>query len=189
MRGRDKFNKYKKIIMLFVEIVSILPRSIRQALFNFFQMKKGISGLTIRYILIKTLAKSCGDNVSIYPNVYLFSLENLEIGDNCSIHPLSYIDATGGIEIQNDVSIAHSTTILSTSKSYLNLKEPIKDQQLLYSKTIIHENVWIGCKATILYGNEIGTGSIIGANSLVTKDVKEYSIVGGVPAKELKLRE
>ena len=57
----------------------------------------------------------------------------------------------------------------------------------IYSKgpVIIEDNVWIGDKATILAGVKIGFGSIVGANSVVTKDVPPYSIVGGVPAKIL----
>lgn len=51
---------------------------------------------------------------------------------------------------------------------------------------IIGQNVWVGDKATILPGVTIGDGAVIGANSVVTKDVPPYSIVGGNPAKVLK---
>lgn len=58
----------------------------------------------------------------------------------------------------------------------------------LFSKgpVIIGKNVWIGDKATILPGVTIGDGSIIGANSVVTKDVPAYSVVAGNPAKIIK---
>ena len=54
--------------------------------------------------------------------------------------------------------------------------------------TIIGNDVWIGYKATIMAGVKIGDGAIIGANSVVTKDVEPYSIVGGNPAREIKKR-
>lgn len=54
---------------------------------------------------------------------------------------------------------------------------------------IIGNNVWIGAKATILLGITIGDNAIIGANSLVNKDVPEGAIVGGVPAKVIRMRE
>lgn len=55
-------------------------------------------------------------------------------------------------------------------------------------KTIIGNDVWIGANATVLAGVKIGDGAIIGANSLVTKDVDPYSIVVGSPARHLRFR-
>ena len=64
---------------------------------------------------------------------------------------------------------------------------PPKERDI-YSKGIvtIHDNVWVGDKATILPGVEIGYGAIIGANSVVTKNVPEKSIVAGNPAKIIR---
>lgn len=53
---------------------------------------------------------------------------------------------------------------------------------------LIGNDVWIGANVVVLDGITIGNGAIIGANSVVTKDVSAYSIVGGVPAKEIKKR-
>lgn len=187
-RGREKFKQLKSLIILFTKVINILPKKIRKYLFRLFRNVDGIVGIGIRYILLKTLAKNVGDNVSIHSNVYLLSPENISIGNNVSIHPMSYIDATGEIDIGSDVSIAHNVTILSTSHSF-NLDEiPIKDQKILYKKTKINTNVWVGAKSTILYGKEIDSGSIIGADSLVTKDVKSNQIVGGIPAKVIRQR-
>jgi acetyltransferase-like isoleucine patch superfamily enzyme len=55
-------------------------------------------------------------------------------------------------------------------------------------ETIIDDDVWIGSRVTIMRGVKIGRGSIVGASSLVTKDVASYTIVGGVPAREIKKR-
>ena len=138
--------------------------------------------------MLKTLA-DIGDNVSINPNIYIFNPENLSIGNNVSIHPMCYIQASGGIKIGNDVSIAHGVTLLSESHRFSNLNIPIKDQGLDYKETIIQSNVWIGAKASILAGVTVKSGSIIGAGAVVTKEVEEYSIVGGVPAKVIKSRK
>jgi len=54
--------------------------------------------------------------------------------------------------------------------------------------TIIEDDVWVGYGATVLCGVRIGEGSIIGAGSLVTKDVKPYSIYAGVPARKVRDR-
>lgn len=65
-----------------------------------------------------------------------------------------------------------------------------KDRMQVVSKgdTVIGNDVWIGNGATIMQGVKIGDGAIIGTNSLVTKDVEPYTIVGGNPAKEIRKR-
>jgi virginiamycin A acetyltransferase len=65
-----------------------------------------------------------------------------------------------------------------------------KDPMQVVSKgdTVIGHDVWIGNGATIMQGVKIGDGAIIGTNSLVTKDVEPYTIVGGNPAKEIRKR-
>lgn len=71
MRGRDKFTKYKKIINLISNLFKVLAFNFRIKLFLFARGINGISGLTLRYCLLKIIIKTCGDNVSIHSNVYL----------------------------------------------------------------------------------------------------------------------
>ena len=69
-----------------------------------------------------------------------------------------------------------------------DINTPIYKQGILKAKVIINEYVWIGSNATILKGVNIGRGAIIAAGAVVNKDVPEYTIVGGVPAKTIKKR-
>jgi acetyltransferase-like isoleucine patch superfamily enzyme len=187
-RGRNVFKKFKGVFNILTKFFKLFPMKLRKKLFEHYRNKKGKLGLALRYILLKSIAKKCGDNVSIHPDCYIFAADNLEIGDNVSIHPMCYIDATGGIEIGDDVSIAHAVSILSTSHNYLDHNVPIKDQGCDYKKTVIGNNVWLGAKATIMYGKHIGDGVIIGANSVVTRDVENNMIAAGSPAKVIKER-
>lgn len=188
-RGRDNFQKYKKILCFLSKLIKIFPCKIRKKIFMMLRNKKGLSGIALRYIILKSIAKKVGDNVSIHENVYLFSPENLQIGDNVSIHPMCYIDATGGINIGDDVSIAHMVTIMSTTHLFENVDIPIKNQGCVSKCTSIGNNVWIGAKSTILYGVEISEGCVIGANSLVNKSIEEFSVACGNPAKIIKERK
>jgi acetyltransferase-like isoleucine patch superfamily enzyme len=185
-RGRDKFNKYKSLINMLVKVCMLLPNSSRHKLFLFFRMTNGNIGLLIRYILLKSIAKKCGDNVSIHPHVYIFNPQQLSIGDNVSIHPMCYIDASGGIYIGNDVSIAHAATIMSSTHQYSNLDIPIKDQPVDLLNTEIKDNVWVGAKVTILAGIQVGSGSVLAAGAVITKNVTPNVVVGGVPAIKIK---
>lgn len=189
MRGREKFEKYKTLIELLNNIIKIFPKKIRLKLFFHFRKTQGKKGLIIRYILLKTLASHCGDNVSIHPDVYIFHPENLSVGNNVSIHPMCYLECgEGKVKIGNDVSIAHGVTILAVNHNYSRKDISIKDQGIEVGETIIENDVWIGAKATILMNKKVESGSIIAANCVVTKNVEKDTIVGGIPNKLIKKR-
>lgn len=187
-KGRDSFRRYKKIIFFLTKAVKVFPTKLRRKIFVFFRRKKGKTGIVIRYVLLKSIIPSIGDNVAVYEDVYIKNIDKLTIGRNVSIHPMSYLDAAGGIEIGNDVSIAHGVTVMSSSHEYMGDDVPIKYQRINLKKTTIGNNVWIGAKATILFGVTIGDGCVIGANSLVNKDIPAKTVAGGIPAKKIKER-
>lgn len=187
-RGREIYFKVKPFLIGLSKLCNLFPVKVRIKLFESVRMIKGKKGIAIRYIFLKSLCKECGDNVGVREGVYIYNPQKLSLGNNVSINPMCYLDALGEIKIGNDVSIAHGVTIMSTSHNYEDLECPIKDQGCKTKNVIIENNVWIGAKATILYGIKIGQGSIIGANAVVTKDVESGNIVGGVPAKFIKKR-
>lgn len=142
----------------------------------------------MRYVLLKTLARSVGDNVSIRDSVHLHNIGSLGLGTNVSIHPMCYIDATGGISIGDNVSIAHGTTIMSSSHLFDALDTPINDQGVNLAETVIESDCWIGAQSVIVAGVRVGHGSVVGANSVVTRDVPAWSVVAGSPARVIKYR-
>lgn len=66
---------------------------------------------------------------------------------------------------------------------------PMGQQGSLVKEVIIGDDVWIGMRSIIMPGVRVGNGAVIGAGAVVTKDVPDYAIVGGVPAKVLKYRK
>lgn len=185
-RGRDKFKKFKPFIITISSIYYLFPKVIRKKIFESYRDVKGITGIVLRYAVLRTIAKKCGDNVAIDAGCHIIWPENLIIGDNVSIKAMCYIDAIGDIVIGSDVSIANMTTIVSASHNFSDPTLPIKDQGLTHKKTIINNNVWIGAKATILYGCVVGPNAIVGANSVVNRDVSSNVVVAGSPAKVIK---
>lgn len=188
MRGRDKFKKYELFIDMITRFYSLFPKKIQKRWLEKSRKIVGVKGLVIRYALLKNLALYVGNNVSIHPDVYLFNVDKLSIGDNVSIHPMSYIEAYGGVTIGNDVSIAHGVTIMSVTHNFSLLDIPIKDQSVKPMPIVICDNVWVGAKTVILGDNKINEGAILGAGTVVTKDVRENAIVAGVPSKIIKIR-
>ena len=189
MRGREKFDKAKGIINLLVRFYLLFPKKARIKLFTHHRNTKGNKGMVIRYALLKTLAANVGENVTIKDDVYLLNPSGLSIGDNVSIHPFCYLECIGGVTIGNDVSIAEGTSIISFEHNYENTSIPIKDQGITRKAIRIANDVWVGAKAILLGGVTVEEGAIIAAGAVVTNDVKKYSIVGGVPAKEIKTRK
>ena len=187
-RGREQFKKVKWILVLLEKYYRLYPLKSRKKKFEKKRFKKGKWGLAVRYALLKSIANSVGENVSIHQGCYILNAEKLSIGNNVSIHPMCYLEALGGITIGNDVSIAHGTTILSTSHNFSRTDIPMKDQGITAKKTIIKDNVWLGAKVTVLAGLTIESGCVIGAGAVLTRDTEKDTVYVGVPANKIKGR-
>ncbi|WP_377109549.1 acyltransferase [Pseudoalteromonas sp. R86517] len=124
---------------------------------------------------------------TIFENgVYISNGKSISIGRHCHINERVFIQ---GAKIGNFVMIAPDVSILNNSHMYADTKIPMIKQKLIKdSNPIIEDDVWIGRNVVILHGITIGKGSIIGAGSVVTKNVEPFSIMGGVPAKKIKSR-
>ena len=141
-----------------------------------------------------------GSKTTIAGELYIFNYGGrIEIGNYCDIGENSKIFSGEGILIGNNVLISYNVTISDTNaheiesdlreKGYLQLIEqghPKEKGVIRTSPIIIEDNVWINFNVTILKGVTIGKGSVVSANSFVVKDVPEYSVVAGNPAKVIK---
>ena len=188
MRGRDLFERFSGPIEVVAAVLGALPRGLRAALLRSARGWPGLAGITLRYCLLRALGVTSEPNVSIREDVYILGIDGLTIGRNVSVHPMSYIDASGGVVIGNDVSIAHAVTIMSTTHEHDSMEAVIKDQGTTPRRTTIEGNCWIGAQSVILAGVRVGSGSVVAANSVVTRDVIENVIVAGSPAKVVRNR-
>lgn len=116
---------------------------------------------------------------------------NLEIGNNCSFGDYNHITCFHNITIGDNVLTGKWVTITDNSHGntdYETLKKAPSERNISSKgPVIINKNVWIGDKVTILPNVTIGEGSVIGANSVVTKNIPPFCIAGGNPAKILKV--
>jgi len=113
-----------------------------------------------------------------YPRIFPFHLDNkLEIGKFCSIADGVKIFLGGNHNIKSPTTYSLSYFMGGSS-----------EESLSKGDVIIGNDVWIGYDALILSGVKIGDGAVIGARSVVAKDVEPYSIVVGNPAKEVRKR-
>lgn len=108
------------------------------------------------------------------------AFDQVVIGKNVYINSNALLMARGGITIEDNVMIAANAQIIS------NNHDPYDLQILTCKPVVIKESAWIGAGATILPGVCIGKHAIVGAASVVTKDVPDYAVVVGSPAKVVK---
>lgn len=117
-------------------------------------------------------------------------IPRIEIGDGCSIGEFFNISCTNEIVLGKNVLIGRWVTIIDHSHGdfqEIQLSIPPAERELISKgRIVIEDNVWIGDKATICPNVHIHKGAIIGANSVVTKDVEAYTIVAGCPATARK---
>jgi acetyltransferase-like isoleucine patch superfamily enzyme len=128
-----------------------------------------------------------GNGVSIGRDCQLsseFPDTKLVIGDNTHIDKKCLLDFSGGLQIKSNVTISQEVMVETHSHGYDPRSVPEK------LPLVIEDNVWIGTRATILPGvKRIGVNAIIGAGSIVTKEVPDNAVVAGNPAKIIRTRD
>lgn len=130
--------------------------------------------------------------IEAYPNNNNKNRKILKFGNNVQINDFVHITAVEKVEIQDNVLIASKVFISDSNHGQYSgdvhsspLEKPT-ERPLIAQPIIIESNVWIGESVCVLQGVRIGKGAIIGAMSLVNKDVPEYSIAVGIPAQVIK---
>jgi acetyltransferase-like isoleucine patch superfamily enzyme len=131
-----------------------------------------------------------GDRVSIEKGVVISTSEKgrIIIGNNVYIGEYCVLTSNEEIEIGDNVLISPHNDIVDFNHIYQDPTKPVNEQGIIAKKITIQEDAWIGSGSKILMGVTIGKGAIIGAGSVVTKDVPPYHVVAGDPAKTIKMR-
>ena len=109
----------------------------------------------------------------------------IHIGDNFYLNAGCHL--LGNITIGRDVMIGPKTVIWGRDHQ-MELGKPMKEQEHIKQDVIIGDDVWMAANVTILKGVTIGNGAVIGAGAIVTKNIPEYAIAVGNPAKVVKYR-
>lgn len=136
----------------------------------------------LRQLFSKLIGKQVDDNFGLFPPFYADYGQNIQVGKNVFINSGCCFQDQGGIEIGDNVFIGQQVVIATINHDLI----PQKRANMLLAPVKIGNDVWIGAHATILSGVTIGNGAVIAAGAVVTKDVPENTVVGGVPAKIIK---
>ncbi|MFA7617234.1 MAG: sugar O-acetyltransferase [Weeksellaceae bacterium] len=149
------------------------------------QMNNATDPKEIRELLSQITATDIDESVDVFTPLYINYGKHTKIGKNVFINfDCTFLDL-GGITIEDNVLIAPKVNILSEGHPV----GPENRQALLVGHIHIKKNAWIGANATILPGVTIGENAIIASGAVVSKDVPDNVIVGGIPAKIIKTIE
>jgi len=143
----------------------------------------------MRFSCLKIFLKHIKSWIWIKDGVTITFPENVSIGRNSTLNEFVFIDGYGGVHIGSCVRIGHNSSIVSENHGFDDISTPIYLQEKTGKAVIIEDDVWIGCKVTVLMGVTIGKGSVIGAGAVVTRDIPPYSVAMGNPARVLKSRK
>jgi len=122
------------------------------------------------------------DDVRIIPPFICDFGNRVKFGKGVFINHSAILSASGGIEFEEGVMAAPGLRIATINHDMYN-----RHFTYTYSKVLIKKNAWLGLNVTICPGVTIGKYAVVAAGAVVTKDVPDYAVVGGVPAKVIKM--
>jgi acetyltransferase-like isoleucine patch superfamily enzyme len=137
----------------------------------------------VRALLAKLTGKPVDDSVVVFPPIYSEFGKNLTLGKNVFINIGCRFQDTGGISIGDGTLIGHGSTLTTLNHDV----DPDRRADMVPAPIVIGRQVWLGAAVTVVPGIRIGDGAIVGAGAVVTKDVPANAIVGGVPAKLIRM--
>jgi len=146
-------------------------------------------GDRVRAIFYKLYFKQIGKKCRFGHKCYFEVPENIQMGNNSSFNKDCWVSGGGGLNIGNNVLIGPKVIIHSANHNYCKMDQLIINQGHTFKHVNIGNDVWIGAGVIVLPGVTIENGCVIGAGSVVTKNIPSYSVAVGNPAKVVKERE
>ncbi|MBV4223335.1 acyltransferase [Bacteroides xylanisolvens] len=187
-------NRLKQIVHNSFSILLYLRRYIQYLIYNKSFRSFGHRSFIIKPLHLNGLSNILiGDNVTINYKTWLAALPltgekecSLQIKDGAIIGHFNHIYATKRILIEENVMTADKVYISDNLHGYEDIDVPIRDQPIVQNKeVVIGRDSWLGENVCVL-GAKIGRHCVIGANSVVTKDIPDYCIAVGIPARIIK---
>ena len=174
----------------------------------------GACGSRLRHYYYKSRLAGCGRNVSFSLGIHIRDCKNIRLGNNVGIGMYCQIYASGAgnegiiirdcvylnsnvminadfdghIEIGNNCIIGPNAVFRTSNHRFSGREIPTRKQGHQPGTIILSDDVWLGSNVSIIGNVRIGTGAIVGAGAVVTGNVADFSIMGGVPAKQIGIR-
>ncbi|MBD7957756.1 sugar O-acetyltransferase [Microbacterium sp. Sa4CUA7] len=136
----------------------------------------------VRELLTQLTGRPVAETVTLFPPFTADFGKNITLGERVFINSGCRFQDQGGITIGDDCLIGHNVVIATLNHDM----RPSRRSDLIPSPVVIGRNVWLGANVTVLPGVTIGDDAVVGAGSVVTKDVPAASIAVGSPARVVR---
>lgn len=136
----------------------------------------------LRALFSQLIGQPVDESFGLFPPFYTDCGKNIHIGKNVFINMGCKFQDQGGIFIEDGALIGHNVVLATLNHAM----SPQDRSSMIPAPIHIGKRVWIGSNATILPGVTIGDGSVVAAGAVVSRDVPEYAVVGGIPAKIIR---
>lgn len=123
--------------------------------------------------------------IHVHGNFKAINPHNIQIGRNVAINPGVFLVAVAGITIGDNVVLSARCMVIDTGLE-LDHSSPASERRHCAKAIVVNDGAWIGAGAIILSGVTVGKNSVVGAGSVVTKDVPSHAVVAGNPARLVK---
>ena len=137
----------------------------------------------LRILFLKLQGMKIGRNVIIYDGFEIRSPSKITIGNNSIIGFNSVLDGRMGIRIGENVNLSSEVMIYTLQHDYDS-----KNFQVKGGSVVIEDRVWLSVRTIILPNITIEEGAVVAAAAVVTKNIKKFIVVGGIPAKQIAIR-
>lgn len=138
---------------------------------------------------LRLLGSKIGKSITYYPGIKISPGTNIHVGDHVDLAWGVLITTGGGVSIGDRTLVGYNTQIFSANHVIPPYPGKIFESGHVKKAVRIEKDVWIGAGCIILPGVNIGEGAVVAAGSVVSKDVMPFEIVGGIPAKLIKVRK
>lgn len=166
------------LVVLYETVMGLSLMLPRFSLFNAFKSS-----------ILRLAGAKIGKGVIIYPGVWIMPGRGLTVGDHVDLSKDVLITTSGGVTIGDRVLVGYRTQILSANHSVPPAGFPIPISGDIFAPVKIERDSWIGANCIVLPGVRIGVGAVVGAGSVVTKNIPDNAIAVGVPARVIRYRE
>ena len=136
----------------------------------------------IREIMGRLTGKKIDGSFRMFPPFYTDFGKNITIGRDVFINSGCHFQDQGGISIGDGSLVGHNVVLATVNHDLY----PVNQRKNHYAPIVIEDHVWIGSNATILPGVTIGRWSVVAAGAVVSKDIEEFTVAGGVPARVIR---
>lgn len=136
----------------------------------------------VRGMLSELFGYRVPESLRVFPPFYTDFGKNITVGENVFINACCHFQDHGGVTLGDGCQIGHNVVFATLN----HCLAPDERQNTYPAPIVLGKNVWVGSNSTIVQGVTIGDNAVVGAGSVVTRDVPPNTVVGGVPARFIK---